>query len=78
MDPAADRTLSSEGTFLIDAHTQLTGVLGYPVRHSLSPLMHNAAFRHLRLNWVYLAFEVPPDALANAIRGMGALGIRGL
>ncbi|MCS7066771.1 MAG: shikimate dehydrogenase [Fimbriimonadales bacterium] len=62
----------------IDAETQLVGVLGNPVRHSLSPAMHNAAFRALRLNWVYLAFEVPPESLADALRGMRALGIRGL
>jgi shikimate dehydrogenase len=56
----------------------LTGVLGYPVRHSLSPAMHNAAFRALGLNGVYLAFEVAPDRLAQAIAGMRGLGIRGL
>ena len=63
---------------MIDAHTALTGVLGYPVRHSLSPAMHNAAFRALELNWVYLAFEVACDRLAQAIAGMRGLGIRGL
>jgi shikimate dehydrogenase len=63
---------------LPDADTQLVGVLGYPVRHSLSPVMHNAAFRHLGLNWVYLAFEVSPESLPDALRGMRALGIRGL
>ncbi len=63
---------------MIDAHTQLVGVLGYPVRHSLSPRMHNRAFAHLGLNWVYLAFEVSPDALADAIAGMRGLGIQGL
>jgi shikimate dehydrogenase len=63
---------------MIDALTVLTGVLGYPVRHSLSPAMHNAAFRALGLNWVYLAFEVAPDRLAQAIAGMRGLGIRGL
>lgn len=62
----------------IDAHTQLTGVLGYPVRHSLSPAMHNAAFHALGLNWVYLAFETPPDALPNAVAGMRGLPIQGL
>lgn len=63
---------------MIDAHTQLVGVLGYPVRHSLSPAMHNAAFEALGLNWVYLAFEVAPHHLGAAIAGMRALDIRGL
>lgn len=62
----------------LDSSTQLAGVLGYPVRHSLSPAMHNAAFRSLGLNWVYLAFEVPPDLLPQAIAGMRGLGIQGL
>lgn len=85
MDSAPDRTLSTTNVGadlrvcpLPDAETQLVGVLGYPVRHSLSPVMHNAAFRHLGLNWVYLAFEVPPPSLPDALRGMRALGIRGL
>ena len=63
---------------IIDAHTALTGVLGYPVRHSLSPAMHNAAFQALGINWVYLAFEVAPDQLSAAIAGMRGLGLRGL
>jgi shikimate dehydrogenase len=47
----------------------LTGVLGYPVRHSLSPAMHNAAFRALGLNWVYLAFEVAATGSRRRLRG---------
>ncbi|MER3559651.1 MAG: shikimate dehydrogenase, partial [Armatimonadota bacterium] len=62
----------------IDAHTQVVGVVGYPVRHSLSPRMHNAALAHLRLNWVYLAFEVGPNHLHDAVRGMRVLQFRGL
>lgn len=62
----------------IDSHTQLTGVIGYPVKHSLSPAMQNAAFHAMKLNWVYLAFEVPPERLREAVSGMKGLGIRGL
>jgi shikimate dehydrogenase len=62
----------------INSHTQLTGVIGYPVKHSLSPAMQNAAFRALEMNWVYLAFEVAPERLHHAVSGMRGLGIRGL
>lgn len=60
----------------INAHTQLCGVLGNPVEHSLSPAIHNAAFQKLGLNFVYLAFRV--EDLDSAIRGIRALGnVRG-
>ena len=60
----------------ITAHTQLCGLLGNPVDHSLSPAIHNAAFEKLGLNFAYLAF--PVEDLENAIRGIRALGhIRG-
>lgn len=62
----------------LDAHTQLTGVIGFPVRHSLSPAMQNAAFQAQGLNIVYLAFEVAPDHLPHAIEGMRGLGLLGL
>ncbi len=42
----------------IDARTQFCGVIGNPVGHSLSPAIHNAAFRKLGLNFVYLAWQV--------------------
>ena len=58
--------------------THLAAVIGDPVRHSLSPLLHNAAFRALDLDWVYLAFEVAPADLRGAVDGMRALGIEGL
>jgi shikimate dehydrogenase len=48
------------------------------VRHSLSPALHNAAFRALDLDWVYLAFPVPPGRVAEALGGVLALGIDGL
>jgi shikimate dehydrogenase len=62
----------------IDGHTALLGVLGDPVRHSLSPAMHNAALRELGLNWVYLALPAPPEQLATVVRGLEAMGCRGL
>ncbi len=60
----------------INTQTQLCGVLGNPVEHSLSPAIHNAAFQHLGLNYVYLAFRV--EQVKEAIQGIRALGnIRG-
>lgn len=56
----------------IDTQTQLCGVLGNPVAHSLSPAIHNAAFQHLGLNYVYLAF--PVEQVKEAIVGIRALG----
>ena len=56
----------------IDAQTQFCGVIGNPVGHSLSPAIHNAAFRKLGLNFVYLAWQV--DTIGDAIKGLRALG----
>jgi len=60
----------------ITASTILCAVIGNPVGHSLSPDIHNAAFRHLGLDWVYTAFRV--EDIGNAIAGIRALGIRGV
>jgi shikimate dehydrogenase len=57
--------------------TRVVGIVGDPVAHSLSPRMHNAAFEALGLNWRYLAFRVRADALAQALRGLAALGLAG-
>ena len=62
----------------INSRTHLYGVLGDPVGHSLSPVIHNAAFAHSHLNAVYLAFHVQPGALGLAFEGMRSLGIRGV
>ncbi len=62
----------------ITAKTQVLGLFGYPVKHSASPAMHNAAFEACGLDYVYVAFEVKPESLADAIRGLPALGIRGV
>ncbi len=61
---------------MIDAQTQLYGIIGNPVRHSLSPVIHNGAFRRMGLDAVYLAFEV--ENLREAIDGMRGLGVRGV
>ncbi len=62
----------------ITAQTQLCGLLGNPVEHSLSPAIHNAAFQELGLAFAYLAFPVAGKDLENALRGIRALGhIRG-
>jgi shikimate dehydrogenase len=62
----------------IKATTKIFGIFGHPVEHSLSPVMHNAAFLELRLDCIYVAFDVPPDELASATRAIRSLGIRGV
>jgi len=61
---------------MMDSQTELYGVIGNPVRHSLSPMIHNGAFRRLGWNAVYLAFEV--KNIEEALRGMRGLGVRGV
>jgi len=58
--------------------TRLAAIIGDPVRHSLSPVIQNAAFRALDLDWVYVAFEVPAGRGATAVAAMRAVGIAGL
>ncbi len=62
----------------ISGRTRLVGLLGWPVEHSISPPMHNAAFAFLGIDWCYVPFAVPPEALADALRGVRALGLRGV
>lgn len=62
---------------MIDGRTQLVGLLGWPVEHSLSPIMHNAAFEALGLNWRYVPLPVCPGQLDAAVRGLAALGFHG-
>ena len=61
----------------ITGHTGLTGLLGSPVAHSVSPLMHNEAFRYLGLDYVYLCFDVTEETLPQAVEGLKACGIKG-
>lgn len=62
----------------ISGETKVCGIIGDPVEHSFSPLMHNAAFRHLKLNFVYVAFRVKKEELREAVRGIRGLGIHGV
>mgnify|MGYP003973650435 FL=1 len=62
----------------ISAATRFCAVYGQPIRHSGSPAMHNPALAKLGLDWRYLAFEVSPDALGQAIEGARAMHFVGL
>jgi 3-dehydroquinate dehydratase/shikimate dehydrogenase len=61
----------------INAETKVFGVLGDPVGHSLSPLIHNLAFRHLGINAVYLPFRVPKPELADALKAFMQIPVQG-
>ena len=56
----------------------MIGLIGWPVSHSFSPAMHNAALAALGLNWVYVPMPVPPGRVGGAVRGLHALGFRGV
>ena len=54
---------------IMTGHTRLTGLLGSPVSHSISPMMHNEAFEQLGLDYAYLAFDVNTESLKTASTG---------
>lgn len=58
--------------------TKITGLFGYPVQHSLSPFMHNAAFEYLELDYCYVTFPVAPGLLGDAVKGIKAMELRGV
>jgi shikimate dehydrogenase len=62
----------------IDARSKVCAVIGWPVEHSLSPAIHNAAFEAAGLNFAYVAFAVKPGDLCGALAGVRSLGLRGL
>lgn len=62
---------------MITGKTQLLGVIGQPITHSLSPLMHNAAIAQLGVDYAYVPFAIAPESLADAVRGFAAIGLRG-
>lgn len=61
----------------LNLNTGIIGILGHPIKHSFSPLMHNIAFELNKLNFIYLPFDVPQSGLKDAVRGMVALGFKG-
>ncbi len=61
-----------------DGNTMTCGLIGNPVRHTLSPLIHNSIADMKGVNLVYVPFEVPKGGVKNAVRGANALGIKGL
>ena len=62
----------------ITGKTKIVGIFGYPIEHTFSPLMHNAAFSALGLDYCYIPFEVQPKDLKSAVEGIRALNIRGV
>ena len=63
---------------MVSGKTKICALIGDPVEHSMSPVMHNAAFREARLDYLYVPFRVKKEELGQAIDGMRALNIRGL
>ncbi len=61
----------------INGQAKLVGLIGYPVKHSLSPAMHNSAFAALGLNWCYVPLPVLPEQLGEAVAGLRALSFVG-
>jgi shikimate dehydrogenase len=57
---------------------KLVGLIGWPVKHSLSPVIHNSAFEDLDINWRYIPFAVHPSKVSIAVKGLAALGFRGV
>ncbi len=61
----------------INGYTKVVGIIANPIKHSISPTMHNTSFEHNGLNYVYVAFEVEKENLKDAIAGCRALGVVG-
>lgn len=63
---------------MITGKTKVTGLIGYPVEHSLSPIMHNSAFQAIGLDYCYVTFPVEPSKLGDAVNGIRALSLKGV
>ncbi len=61
----------------INAQTRLLGIMGWPVKHSVSPIMHNAAFEARGMNWAYVPLPTAPERVQEGVLGLRALGFRG-
>ena len=61
----------------ITGHTDIYGIIANPIRHTISPMMHNTAFEALGIDGVYVAFETREDKFNEAVRGLLAMGIKG-
>jgi shikimate dehydrogenase len=79
VDAVSNRLLNVQPTTIqmITGKTKILGVIGHPIEHSLSPLMHNAALTKLGLDYVYLPFPVAPENLTTAIAGFASIGVVG-
>jgi len=62
----------------LTGRTRVVGVIGWPIAHSVSPAMYNAAFRTLGMDWCYVPFPVRPERVPEAVAGARALGLRGI
>ena len=78
VDPSSSTPRGRRSPQWPSARSTVVGVIGDPVRHSLSPLLHNAAFDAMGLDWVSVAFEVGAGGAALALHGAAALGLAGL
>jgi shikimate dehydrogenase len=73
------RIFSLKGVIMnITGKTKITGLFGYPVEHTLSPAMHNAAFEYLKMDYCYLPFLVHPDSIRHAVESVRALNMAGV
>ena len=61
----------------INGYTNLYGIVANPIKHSISPLMHNTSFKYLGINSIYMAFEIKKDCLESFIQSVKTLDIKG-
>ena len=67
-----------QGLGFVQGDSRTVGIIGWPVEHSLSPAVHNAAFTAMSMRWIYVPLPVEPGHLGEALVGLGALGFSGV